>query len=89
MPNKSTSEIRDSFQKLIEGKLPKLSKWLDEVAKDNPEKALDIIAKYAEFVLPKLQRSEISGTAGVEHVVMTQEERTKRIKELSEKLLKS
>lgn len=87
VPNRATSEIRDSFQKLIEGKLPKLSEWLDEVAKDNPERALNIIAKYAEFVLPKLHRKEISTTEGVEQREMTKEERAKRIKELKEKLL--
>lgn len=59
VPNKINSEIRETFQMLIKGNLPKIEDWLKQVAEENPEKALMIIAKYAEFVLPKLSRSEV------------------------------
>ncbi len=85
-PNKTATEIREAFQLLVTMKLPNLSKWIDEVAENNPEKALDIIAKYSEFVLPKLQRSEINGSILIKK--MTVEEREARIIELSNKLKK-
>lgn len=60
-PNKTTEEIRQAFQMLIESSLPDIQKWLQQVAKDNPEKALQIVEKYSDFILPKLQRTELSG----------------------------
>lgn len=59
--NKTTEEIRLAFQALIESSLPDIQKWLQQVAKDNPEKALSIVERYSDFILPKLQRTELSG----------------------------
>lgn len=59
--NKTTEEIREAFQALIESSLPDIQKWLQQVAKDNPEKALSIVERYSDFILPKLQRTELSG----------------------------
>ena len=59
--NKTTEEIREAFQALIESSLPDIQKWLQQVAKDNPEKALTIVERYSDFILPKLQRTELSG----------------------------
>ena len=33
-----------------------MNSWLVEVSKDNPAKALDIIIKLSDFVLPKLKQ---------------------------------
>lgn len=59
--NLTTEQIRDAFQALIESSLPDIQKWLKQVAKDNPEKALTIVERYSDFILPKLQRTELSG----------------------------
>jgi len=59
--NLTTEQIRDAFQALIESSLPDIQKWLKQVAKQNPEKALRIIEAYSDFILPKLQRTELSG----------------------------
>jgi len=61
VPNKTTKEIREAFQMLIESSLPDIQEWLRRVADENPEKALLIVEKYSDFILPKLQRTEISG----------------------------
>jgi hypothetical protein len=45
---------------LIEDNIPKLNDWLSKVAKDDPARALDIIAKLAEYTTPKLARTETS-----------------------------
>lgn len=61
VPNKTTKQIREAFQMLIESSLPDIQKWLKQVAAENPEKALLIVEKYSDFILPKLQRTELSG----------------------------
>jgi len=87
IPNKSTTEIREAFQLLVSDKLPQLSTWLDDVARENPEKALDIIIKFSDFVIPKLQRTELRGDVSVTSLIeMTPHERSKRIADLKEKL---
>lgn len=58
-PNKVTHEIREAFEKLLKDNLGNMSLWLTEVAAESPEKALDIMAKFAEFTTPKLQRQEV------------------------------
>ena len=47
--NLTTEQIRDAFQALIESSLPDIQKWLQQVAKQNPEKALRIIEAYSDF----------------------------------------
>lgn len=85
--NKSTNEIREAFQNLISLKLPELSGWIDEVATTNPEKALDIIVKYSEFVLPKLSRQEVKNEITIEgFLLMSESEREQKIIELEEEL---
>jgi hypothetical protein len=59
--NLTTEQIRDAFQALIESSLPDIQDWLRQVAEQNPEKALRIIEGYSDFILPKLQRTELSG----------------------------
>lgn len=64
VPNKNTQAIRDAYQKLIEDNLPNYKKWLSEIAADDPVKAINLLTGMAEFVLPKLQRSEHTGADG-------------------------
>jgi len=59
-PNKLTSKTREAFNMLIEDNIPKLNDWLSKVAKEDPARALDIIAKLAEYTTPKLARTETS-----------------------------
>jgi len=59
VPNKATKEIREAFKLLVEGNLDNMKVWLSDVAEEDPEKALNILLKMSEFVVPKLQRQEI------------------------------
>jgi len=59
-PNKLTSKTREAFNMLIEDNIPKLNDWLSKVAKEDPARALDIVAKLAEYTTPKLARTETS-----------------------------
>ena len=54
------------FKNLVEKNTPKMQKWLDEVAMEDPAKAMELVLKLAEYVLPKLQRQELTGSDGEE-----------------------
>ena len=58
-PNKVTQEIRECYNHLLNNNIDKLQGWLDEVGETNPAKALDIMLKMSEFVIPKLNRVEV------------------------------
>ena len=59
IPNKTTAEIRNAFQLLIEDNLDNMKVWLSDVAAEDPERALEIMLKMAEYIVPKLSRTEV------------------------------
>ena len=88
-PNKSTTEIRQAFQTLISSTIEDFESWIDEVAKEDPAKAFDIIIKLSDFILPKLQRTEIKGEITIQDLIrMPSEQRRTRIIELKQELKK-
>lgn len=69
--NKTTREFRETVTKLLSDNADNVAAWLDEVAtgggdkdKADPAKALDLLAKLAEFAAPKLGRTEVTGADG-------------------------
>jgi hypothetical protein len=70
-PNKATTEFRQTITHLLEKNASKVDRWLQQVAdgngdaKPDPAKALDLLAKLAEYGAPKLSRSEIDATVKV------------------------
>lgn len=66
-PNKSTQEFRQTITSLLEKNASNVDLWLQQVAegygesKPDPAKALDLLAKLAEFGAPKLSRAEVVG----------------------------
>jgi hypothetical protein len=70
-PNKVTTAFRETVQALLEANSANVSKWLLAVAdgdpdndiKPDPGKALDLMAKLAEYAAPKLSRQEVVGDA--------------------------
>jgi hypothetical protein len=62
--NKVTQEFRQTVQSLLDANQQNVAKWLTVVAKDDPAKALDLIAKLAEYAAPKLARTEHTGEGG-------------------------
>lgn len=81
IPNKATTEFRETVRKLLEDNADNVAFWLSQVATGShgkdpaPEKALDLMAKLAEFAAPKLARTEVVGDekAPVQHVVKWQD----------------
>lgn len=69
VPNKATTEFRETVRSLLEDNAENVGKWLQAVAegdplhevKPDPGKALDLMAKLAEFAAPKLARTEVVG----------------------------
>lgn len=74
-PNKVTQEFRQTVKQLLEDNAENVGVWLRQVAEghgDNkpaPDKALDLLAKLAEFAAPKLARHEHTGKDGGPMVV--------------------
>jgi hypothetical protein len=70
IPNKVTTEFRETVKKLLEDNSGNVSVWLEQVATGShgkepaPDKALDLLAKLAEYAAPKLARTEHVGDGG-------------------------
>jgi hypothetical protein len=72
VPNKVTQEFRQVVSDLLGKNAENVAVWLAQVAgglpehdiKPAPEKALDLLAKLAEFAAPKLARTEHVGDGG-------------------------
>ena len=64
VPNKVNREFRKSIAYLLEENRDNYAKWLEVVAMTDPGRALDLIAKLAEYAAPKLVRSEFTGDGG-------------------------
>lgn len=62
--NKVTADVRAAFAELLQANAAKLNGWLTRVGRDDPGRALDIVAKLAEYHIPKLTRTELSGPSG-------------------------
>lgn len=56
---KIQTDIKQAFQSLVEGNLMNIETWLNEVAAKDPAKALDLILKLSEFVLPKIKSVQL------------------------------
>lgn len=69
-PSKTTIEFRETVQKVLQANAENVAIWLAQVAdghgetKPAPEKALDLLARLAEFAAPKLARTEVTGANG-------------------------
>ena len=61
-PNKITKDFRATVQKVLDENAENVGKWLAQVAdgvgdtEGDPAKALDLLAKLAEYAAPKLAR---------------------------------
>ncbi len=79
--NKTTSEIKEAYQLLVENNLNNMTAWLEKIGDENPEKAFDILIKMSDFIVPKLSRQEVK----IDTPRLTPEERDKRLRVLLKK----
>jgi hypothetical protein len=64
VPNKITIEFRETVKRVLEDNSANVGLWLEQVAQNDPGKALDLLAKLAEYAAPKLARTEHVGEGG-------------------------
>ena len=57
VPNKTTTEFKSALNNLLEHAAPQMVEWLGEIK--DPEKRFDVLSKFAEYIYPKLARSEV------------------------------
>jgi len=62
--NKTTQEIKQAYQQLLENNLDNMSTWLARMASEDEGKALDYMLKLSEYIIPKLARQEVTGKDG-------------------------
>lgn len=62
--NKKTEAIRLAYQKLTEDNLENMTRWLSQIAADDPAKAMDMMLRLSEYIIPKLARTELTGNDG-------------------------
>lgn len=79
-PNRSSQETREVLQKVVGNELDKLGVLL---AKLEPLERVNALSKLLPYILPTLKQNDV--TIGHKDE-MTEEQRTRRIKELKEKL---
>jgi len=60
--DKAQKDIKEAFQSLVEGNLTNIETWLNEVAAKDPGKAIELLLKLSEFILPKIKAIELKGT---------------------------
>jgi|TARA_R110000751_G_scaffold78796_1_gene159026 hypothetical protein len=70
VPNKASHEIREAFEMLMTDNLDNMKRWLSDVAIEDPERALNIMIKMAEFIVPKLQRTEVKAEVTDKSIVI-------------------
>jgi hypothetical protein len=59
--NPDTRRFKIALCKLFEQNADNLSDWLTAIAAESPERALDILHKFSDFIYPKLGRTVVSG----------------------------
>lgn len=64
--NKATESVREEFLKIVKSNNKNLNKWILQTAEKDPAKAVELIVKLSHFVLPQLQKIELTGEDGKE-----------------------
>lgn len=66
-PNKATKTFRETITKLLSDNSANVGVWLERVSEDDPAKALDLLAKLAEYAAPKLSKVEQTIEGNITH----------------------
>ena len=65
--NRSTQTFRETITNLLQDNSSNVGIWLERVSQDDPAKALDLLAKLAEYAAPKLSKVEQTSEVTVTH----------------------
>jgi hypothetical protein len=69
VPNKATKDIKQHYADLIKGNLDRIQGWLDRVAEQNPQAAIDLLIKLSPFVIPKNVSQEITFDSPIKIII--------------------
>ena len=58
--NAKTTAIQAAYVDLINNNIGRVQSWLEEVAREDPAKALDILIRLSPFVIPKKTEADIT-----------------------------
>ncbi len=61
-PNKTTAQIREIYIKMFSQNSETFEKQLKTMMKTNPMEAMDLMIKFTQFILPKLQTTSVDLT---------------------------
>ena len=65
LQNKATKDAREAIAMLVDRNVPRMEKWLDEIAQnDGPVAAWRCLQDVIEYHVPKLSRQEHTGAGG-------------------------
>ncbi len=64
--NHVTKDAKLLMEELVDYGLEHAQKWLERTAKKNPARALEALAKMAEYRLPKLAKTDVDVHGGVQ-----------------------
>jgi len=62
--NKTSLDIKLAFKNLVEMNLDNITEWMERVAEKNPAEALEFMVKFAQFNVPMLSRTQLTGSDG-------------------------
>ena len=62
--NHITQDIRRAYQELTEANLDNMTTWLAQIAAEDPARAMDLMLRLSEYIIPKLARQEVTGLDG-------------------------
>lgn len=69
IPNKSTTDLREFYRDFLEKNVDKMQAGLEKCFNEDAHKAISLLLTMSEYVLPKLQRTEITGKDGEEFTI--------------------
>lgn len=70
-PNRATGQAREAIARMIDDTAPNFIGWMMEI--DDPAKRCDVWLRAAEYHIPKLARTEVTGGDGGPVVVRLSE----------------
>jgi hypothetical protein len=63
-PNRLTAEVKAGFIQAFKNKEASFEAWLDQVALEDPAAACKIMVSMADFIFPRIGRTELTGKDG-------------------------
>lgn len=58
IPNKATALAREAIAEFVDGNAHRLTRWLDQIADNDPKDAFNAFMSVVEYHIPKLARTE-------------------------------